>query len=98
MNDTVAYVSTFYSKEGSERLLEYELQRLVSFTSRERSCVSCELFQPHKDKTIFVVRSVWSNHDVWLTRGGWEKHPAGTGMMDLCLLRPVKVMAMKEVA
>jgi quinol monooxygenase YgiN len=97
MNDTAAYVSTFQAKEGSERLLEHELQRLVSFTRRERACLFCDLFRLSKDKTVFVVHSVWSSREVWLSREGWENHPAGIGLLDQCLSRPVEVVAMEAM-
>jgi quinol monooxygenase YgiN len=98
MNGTAAYVSTFQAKKGSERLLQSELQRLVAFTRREQSCLFCDLFRVSNDKTSFVVHSVWSSHEVWLGRAGWEKHPAGIGLLDQCLQRPVEVVALDEVA
>ena len=98
MKNTAAFVSTFHARPGLDRLLEYDLQRLVSFTRREPQCVSCEITQSSRDKNVFIVHSAWSSRDIWLTHGGWQKHPAGIGMMDLCLERPIKITAMKEVA
>jgi quinol monooxygenase YgiN len=98
MNGTSAYVSTFRAKKGSERLMLNELQRLVSFTRREQTCLFCDLFRMTNDKTVFVVHSAFSTHEVWLNRSGWENHPAGIGMLDQCLLHPVEVVALDEVA
>jgi quinol monooxygenase YgiN len=98
MNDTAAYLSTFRAKKGSEQLMRLELQRLVSFTRREKACVACDLFQLSTNKTIFVVHAVWSSREVWMNRKGWEHHPAGVGMLDQCLQRPVEVVPIEQVA
>lgn len=98
MNTTVSYLSTFRAKDGTEALMRLELQRLVSYTRREKACVACDLFQLTTNKKIFVVQTVWSSHDVWMTRKGWEHHPAGPGLLDQCLQRPVEVVPIEEVA
>ena len=98
MNGTATFVSTFQAKLGSERLMQYELERLVSFTRRERTCLYCDLFRLSRDRSTFVVHSVWSGRESWMNREGWQGHPAGMGLLDQCLQRPIEVVAMEEVA
>jgi len=98
MNSTATFVSTFQAKEGSERLMQCELERLVSFTRRERTCLYCDLFRLSRDKSTFVVHSVWSSRENWMNRTGWEGHPAGMGLLDQCLEQPIEVVVMEEVA
>ncbi len=97
-NHAAIFVSTFRAKEGSERVMQNELERLVSATRRERACLFCDLFRLSADETVYVVHSVWSNRDTWLRRKGWEGHPAGIGLLDQCLLRPIEVVEMEEIA
>ena len=97
-SDTAMYVSTFQAKRGSEHLLLHELQRLVSYTRRESACVFCDLFRTSVDKSVFVVHSVWMSPQAWLTRSGWEGHPAGMGLLDQWLRKPVEVVSLEEVA
>jgi quinol monooxygenase YgiN len=98
VNDTAIYISTFRAKEGSEAILLHELERLVSSTRRESSCLFCDLFRLSADEATFVVNSVWSSREVWLSRAGWEGHPAGLGLIDQCLLRPIEVVELEEIA
>lgn len=97
MSDTAAFVSTFHAKKGSESLLLYELQRLVSYTRQESTCLFCDLFRLSKDKTVFVVQSVWSSREVWLNHEGWKGHPAGMGLLDQCLQHPIEVVALEAI-
>jgi len=97
-NDTAIYISTFRAKEGCEAILMHELERLVSSTRREGACLFCDLFRLSADEATFVVHSVWSSREVWLSRNGWQGHPAGLGLIDQCLLRPIEVVELEEIA
>lgn len=97
-NRTAVFVSTFRAKEGCEPLMRHELQRLVTATRRESDCLFCDLFRLSSDEKVFVVHTVWARPEGWLQRKGWEGHPAGIGLLDLCLLEPIDVVQMEEVA
>ncbi len=91
------FVSTFRAKPGSELLLRYELERLITHTRRDRACLFCDLFRLSGDGSVFVIHSVWSNPDNWLRRSGWQGHPAGPGLIDQCLLAPIEVVELQEI-
>jgi hypothetical protein len=95
--ETALYVSTFHAKEGFERMLLHELQRLVTNTRRESECLFCDLYRLSLDPTVFAIHSVWTSRENWLSRGGWKNHPAGIGLLDQCLLEPIAVVMMDEV-
>ena len=91
------FVSTFRAKSGSELLLRYELERLITHTRRDRACLFCDLFRLSADGSVFVIHSVWSNPENWLRRSGWQGHPAGLGLIDQCLLAPIEVVELQEI-
>ncbi|MDE3105059.1 MAG: antibiotic biosynthesis monooxygenase [Acidobacteriota bacterium] len=94
--ETALFVSTFQAKKGFERMLQYELQRMVNSTRRERECLFCDLYRLSQDPTVFTIHSVWKSRDNWLSHSGWKNHPAAC-LLEQCLLEPVSVVAMDEV-
>ena len=95
--ETALYVSTFRAKPGYDRMLLVELQRLVRNTRRESECLFCDLYRLSVDPTVFSIHSVWTSQDNWLNSGGWKNHPAGIGLLDLCLSEPIEIVTMEEV-
>jgi hypothetical protein len=95
---TEIFVSTFRARPGKEPLLRHELERLVTFTRRESNCLFCDLFRLSADGSVFVIHSVWNGRVNWLRTRGWLGHPAGTGLLDQCLLTPIEVVEMEEIS
>lgn len=96
-NETAIFASTFHARQGCEELMLTELQRLVHSTRLDNSCLFCDLFHFTEDRSIFVVHSVWLSHQGWFSREGWVGHPAGLGLLDQWLLRPIEVIEMEEI-
>jgi hypothetical protein len=96
--ETSLYVSTFRAKKGYEPMMQYELQRLVTNTRREKECLFCDLYRLSRDPMVFTIHSVWTSRDSWLSREGWTGHPAGLGLLDQCLSEPIEVVTMDEVS
>lgn len=94
---TSIFTSTFHARQGCEDLMLVELERLIYSTRLDNACLFCDLFRLSEDKSIFVVHSVWLYRQPWLDRG-WEDHPAGLGLVNQWLLRPIEVIEMEEIA
>lgn len=70
--------------------MRYELSRLARAARRQADCLACDIHSSPSDDSVFVIRSLWTHRNVWLASKGWEGHPAGIGLLDLCLLEPIK--------
>lgn len=97
-SDTSAvFVSTFHARPEYDGLLRCELERLVSTARREPNVIFCDLFRLTAHGSTYVIQSIWSTRDNWLRHKGWQGHPAGLGLIDQCLSRPIEVIEMEEI-
>lgn len=94
---TSIFTSTFHARQGCEDLMLVELERLIYSTRLDDACLFCDLFRFSEDRSIYVVHSVWLYRQPWLDKG-WADHPAGLGLINQWLLRPIEVIEMEEIA
>src|SRR5215469_18727648 len=90
LQQTVLFVSTFRAKADWKQMMRYELGRIARATRRQRECLACDILPSPSDDSVFVIRSIWTNRNIWLAHKGWKGNPVGIGLLDLCLLEPIK--------